>query len=130
MARPIETICCWPHRRQHREHPFDALGILRRRHAGRPHAEREVLLHGQPRKNAAPLRHHGDAVRREHARHVRVKPRAVHQHTACFGRNKPEQRAHQGALAGAVVTDHAQHFGRPQLDCDVEQHRLAAVTGA
>jgi hypothetical protein len=55
---------------------------------------------------------------------------AVDEHPACLPLDEAEQRAHQRALAGAVVADDAEHFLRLQLDGDVEQHWLAAVADA
>ena len=55
---------------------------------------------------------------------------AVDENAAGLRLDEAEQRAHQRALAGAVVADDAEHLLGLQLDGDIEQNRLAAVADA
>ena len=117
-------------RRQHLQHPFDALGALSLGNAGGPHAERENLRNREARKDASAFRHHRHTVRRQGTRQVARQQLAVDQNATGLGFCQPEQGAQQRALAGAIVTNEAKHLPRPELDADVEQHRLAAVADA
>ena len=59
-----------------------------------------------------------DAVRRQGTRQVPRQHFAVDENATGLGLGQAEQRAHQRALAGAVVANDAEHLPRPAARCE------------
>ncbi len=92
--------------------------------------EGDVLPHEELVDEAEVLVHHSDAQRGRSLRIGDVLLAAVDRDRAAIGRDEPDEDAHQGRLAGAVLAEHAVHLAAVEVEVDaVAGDDVAEVLG-
>ena len=140
-TRAIASICCSPPdsvvpcwRRRSRRRGKAAIDLRQRGAVGGAaaprhlhEAERQVLLHREPGKDAAILRHEADAEAADAVGGGAVDARAVEGDLAAAGADPAGDGLEQRGLADAVAAEHADHLARAHGEVDALHDVAGAV---